>query len=82
MTHEIEHSIENFENPSSEQIPKNPTEYPPSENIQLEIPIDTEHAHHWIIMTPNGPTSEGCCKGCGEMREFKNWLEKLQFVSD
>jgi hypothetical protein len=30
------------------------------------------HAHHWRIETPNGPTSLGRCKGCGEEREFRN----------
>jgi len=28
--------------------------------------------HHWIIESPNGPTSGGTCKICGTVREFKN----------
>ncbi len=28
--------------------------------------------HHWIIETPQGSVSHGCCKRCGEEREFRN----------
>lgn len=28
--------------------------------------------HHWVIDPPNGPTSVGVCKNCGEEREFPN----------
>ncbi|MBI4305503.1 MAG: hypothetical protein HY678_04210 [Chloroflexi bacterium] len=28
--------------------------------------------HHWQIASPNGPTSIGTCKLCGEQREFRN----------
>lgn len=28
--------------------------------------------HHFIIDPPNGPTSEGRCKLCGEQRTFSN----------
>ena len=28
--------------------------------------------HHWVIEQPNGPTSLGRCKHCGERREFSN----------
>lgn len=31
-----------------------------------------DHAHHWVIETPNGPNSPGCCKICKITREFKN----------
>ena len=31
------------------------------------------HAHHWIIDTPDGPTSPGVCVECGESRTFRNW---------
>ena len=30
--------------------------------------------HHWVIDTPNGPTSVGTCKRCGERQEFVNSL--------
>ena len=31
--------------------------------------------HHWVIDTPSGPVSNGVCKVCGEVREFRNYLE-------
>ena len=31
-------------------------------------------SHHWVIDTPNGPTSIGTCKMCGEKQEFVNSL--------
>lgn len=29
-------------------------------------------AHHWLIRTPDGPTSEGVCRWCGARRDFAN----------
>ena len=29
--------------------------------------------HHWMIETPNGPTSNGTCKNCGDERTFVNY---------
>ncbi len=31
--------------------------------------------HHWLIQAADGPTSNGVCRICGELREFKNYLE-------
>lgn len=28
--------------------------------------------HWWLIKFPDGPTSRGVCKWCGEVREFAN----------
>jgi len=28
--------------------------------------------HHWLIESPQGATSLGKCKVCGEVREFRN----------
>jgi hypothetical protein len=28
--------------------------------------------HHWVIESPHGATSDGRCKICGEVREFRN----------
>lgn len=28
--------------------------------------------HHWMIASPNGPTSMGECKLCGAQAEFRN----------
>ena len=33
----------------------------------------TRHVHHWIIDSPNGPTSEGRCKSCGAEKDFINY---------
>ena len=34
--------------------------------------VVTECQHTWIIDSPNGPTSRGECKDCGEKQEFRN----------
>ncbi|MDD5082496.1 MAG: hypothetical protein PHU08_03885 [Dehalococcoidales bacterium] len=28
--------------------------------------------HHWVIETPDGPSSRGVCKYCGTEKEFNN----------
>ena len=34
--------------------------------------------HHWIIESPDGPTSFGICKHCGVVKEFSNdWQDVL-----
>ena len=38
-------------------------------------------AHHWAIEEPCGATSIGCCRKCGELREFRNWLDFKAWVS-
>ena len=30
--------------------------------------------HHWVIDSPNGPTSTGTCKLCGAKQDFVNSL--------
>lgn len=32
----------------------------------------TECTHHWLISSPNGPTSHGECKHCGITKDFSN----------
>jgi len=41
----------------------------------LSAPIVT-CAHHWQIETPNGETSEACCKYCGATRSFANYSHR------
>lgn len=41
-----------------------------------------QHAHHWVIEEANGPRSRGRCKRCGASREFKNWLEDSDFITN
>jgi hypothetical protein len=31
--------------------------------------------HHWVIQPADGPSSNGSCQVCGEIREFKNYVE-------
>jgi len=33
--------------------------------------------HHWIIDSPDGPTSFGKCKLCGATAEFSNDLQNV-----
>ena len=36
----------------------------------------TDCSHRWLIATPNGPTSEGVCSDCGEVRkDFSNVMQ-------
>ncbi|MDE2837333.1 MAG: hypothetical protein OXL97_07480 [Chloroflexota bacterium] len=39
-------------------------------------------AHHWAIESPNGPTSYGICKRCGETREFRNSIKITSWESE
>ena len=36
------------------------------------IAPDQECAHHWMIESPSGETSQGICKFCGSTRSFFN----------
>ena len=38
--------------------------------------------HYWLIESPNGPTSKGECKHCGEERVFKNSIQITSWESD
>jgi len=31
--------------------------------------------HHWVIDSPNGPTSQGQCQKCGLKKDFVNYYE-------
>lgn len=37
-----------------------------------ELSLEVGCSHHWIIASPDGPTSWGRCKYCGAEREFLN----------
>lgn len=41
----------------------------PTDNIVEEC------SHHWVIQEGDGPTSAGVCRLCGELKQFKNYLE-------
>ena len=40
-----------------------------------ESVADSDCQHYWVIEQPNGPTSNGKCKVCGAIREFKNSIQ-------
>ena len=42
---------------------------------QSDVSSD-ECAHHWMIDTPNGETSEAHCKRCGKKRDFLNYSQR------
>ena len=31
--------------------------------------------HQWMIESPNGPSSNGVCRICGEEKQFMNYIE-------
>jgi hypothetical protein len=41
----------------------------PTETV---IPSVPPCLHYWVIEPPNGPLSQGVCRVCQEIREFKN----------
>ncbi len=41
----------------------------PVEQVEIGVPTCQ---HHWVIDSPRGAMSEGRCKRCGELREFRN----------
>jgi hypothetical protein len=43
---------------------------------------ENDCSHYWVIESPSGPTSEGWCKACGEVREFKNSIQITSWESD
>ena len=44
--------------------------------------VESDCAHHWAISSPNGPTSLGSCKRCGETKEFKNSIKITSWESE
>ena len=47
-------------------------ESPPSTAQNTETAVC---CHNWAIQPATGPLSEGVCRICGEVREFKNYVE-------
>ncbi len=43
--------------------------------------MTVDHAHHWILGEPSGPVTTGMCKRCGATREFRNWLQEIDFIT-
>lgn len=40
-----------------------------------EVESATQCPHYWVIQPATGPLSQGICQSCGEVREFKNYVE-------
>lgn len=54
---------------------------PKTKRKARETTKSTDCQHHWIIEAPNGPTSAGECRACGEIRDFANYLESSVWTS-
>ena len=52
------------------------------QGIEAAELVESECNHHWIIESPNGPTSIGECRICGEVREFKNSIQITSWESE
>ena len=51
------------------------TQGPEIETQFQEPPSVPVCRHHWVIQPADGPVSNGSCQACGEIREFKNYVE-------
>jgi hypothetical protein len=40
--------------------------------LKVETAVKPTCRHHWVIESPHGATSNGLCKICGTVREFRN----------
>jgi len=38
--------------------------------------------HHWVIESPQGPSSRGVCKLCGVEKEFQNFMPDMSWDGD
>lgn len=47
--------------------------------VEAGTPVVVECVHHWVIEPPNGRTSSGVCKRCGEHRDFANANEAVMW---
>ena len=47
--------------------------------IEATTPAIGVCTHHWVIDPPNGRTSPGVCKRCGEHRDFANANESVMW---
>lgn len=62
---------------------KSPSKTKDAEEHEMEaLKTMPTHAHHWLIAEANGPRSSGYCKTCGALKEFKNWLEDGDFITN
>ena len=50
--------------------------------VKAQAMAEADHFHRWRIDEPNGPVSVGVCKTCGTIKEFKNWLSDMDFITN
>ncbi len=48
----------------------------------VEEKAELQCCHHWAIQPATGPVSSGVCQICGEVREFKNYVEASTWGDD
>ncbi len=48
----------------------------------VEEQTEPQCCHHWSIQPADGPVSTGVCQVCGEVREFKNYVEASTWGDD
>ena len=53
-----------------------------TESMEQAAALEAQCGHHWVIESPNGPTSTGTCRRCGEIREFKNSIQITSWESE
>ena len=56
------------------------TEPPVTESVEEQS--EPQCCHHWAIQPATGPVSSGVCQVCGEVREFKNYVEASTWGDD
>ena len=56
------------------------TESPVTDTIEEQA--EPQCCHHWAIQPATGPVSSGVCQICGEVREFKNYVEASTWGDD
>jgi hypothetical protein len=52
------------------------------QSIETAEFVESDCNHHWVIESPNGPTSLGRCSSCGELRQFKNSIQITSWESE
>jgi|GEM_PF-1319432 len=59
-----------------------PLEVEGPKEADVQVEDRPQCRHHWLIETPQGATSKGVCKVCGEEREFRNASTGAYWESD
>lgn len=49
---------------------------------KLDVVTAPDHPHRWRIEEASGPVSRGICSVCGAEKQFRNWLEDADFITN